>query len=260
VAHGRVNEVNSDTDMTRIRLLFRRLQRSGLLITGAGGGIAGALLAAALVPVAVPLIRSMWLVTIVVVLAAAVAALSVLVFRVRRLALHDSLTALANRARLHEEIHSAMSRARRKSGQFVLVSVDIDHFKQINDQLGHAAGDVVLCEVARRLQQSVRPGDLVGRLGGDEFLILSADIRTKAAAKRLRRRIQTSMDSPITIGKATRSVTLSVGLRWCSGFMNEERLLQEVDRSMYRAKKAKTPHRASGAFATSVGLADRESA
>jgi diguanylate cyclase (GGDEF)-like protein len=98
--------------------------------------------------------------------------------RVRHLAYHDPLTGLANRFSLHERLTQALGLARRNKKQLALMLLDLDHFKIINDTLGHPTGDQLLVQVAQRLAASVRQSDFVARLGGDEFVIMLPDIES----------------------------------------------------------------------------------
>jgi PAS domain S-box-containing protein len=96
--------------------------------------------------------------------------------KLKEMAFHDSLTGLANRSLLEEHIDRAIARARRSGELLAVHYIDLDGFKPVNDQYGHAAGDEVLCEVARRFNRCVRDGDVVARVGGDEFVVLQSGV------------------------------------------------------------------------------------
>ena len=120
-------------------------------------------------------------------------------------ALHDDLTGLANRALFNDRLDHALRRA---GGGLGLLFCDLDDFKDVNDRLGHAAGDEVLVEVARRLRECVRSGDTVARLGGDEFAILLDDA---ADTQRVADRVITAMLEPFSVGGTTLGISMSVG-------------------------------------------------
>ena len=149
-------------------------------------------------------------------------------------AFHDSLTTLANRALFRDRVEDTL-RVRRAEGVAVLF-LDLDHFKQVNDLLGHASGDLLLVQVAERLRRSVRPGDTVARLGGDEFAVLleGAD---DAVAVDVAKRITTELRSPFTVDGHEILVRGSLGLAIASSDVrNADRLLRNADLAMYRAK------------------------
>lgn len=152
------------------------------------------------------------------------------------LAHHDTLTGIANRRSFGEGIEAAMRRASSACAPLLLVMIDVDHFKQINDRHGHAAGDAVLQEVARRLQRSIRASDLLARLGGDEFVILCEDMPSRAAADTLARKIGAAMAAPIAHGEHMLQVTLSVGVALCRELHSADALMQLADQALYRAK------------------------
>jgi len=158
-----------------------------------------------------------------------------------QLALRDGLTGLLNRRAIHERAASEFARARRHRAPFAIAMIDIDHFKTVNDTYGHAAGDQVLVEVARRLAQSVRASDEVGRWGGEEFVVLMPETnRGEAviAGERLRSLVA-STPVPIT-GDISRTITVSVGLAAIYGSANAsldlDALIRHADEALYRAK------------------------
>ena len=129
-----------------------------------------------------------------------------------RLACHDALTGLANRARLVQRIGAALAGRVRAAGTVGLLCLDLDQFQNVNDSLGHAAGDQVLAQVADRLRGAVRDGDIVARLGGDEFVVIAEHLSGEGAAVDLAERILGALADPITVGGLDIVVTASIGI------------------------------------------------
>ncbi len=154
------------------------------------------------------------------------------------LAHYDPLTNLANRRYFTECAQAAFERAAITRAPMLLMLVDVDYFKEINDSHGHAAGDAVLREVARRLKSSVRKSDLVARLGGDEFVILCDDIDATYAAEGLVAKVVASMKPSVALDAARLNVTLSVGAALCRDPASLDMLLQKADEALYQAKEA----------------------
>ncbi len=156
----------------------------------------------------------------------------------RRLAMSasvDGLTGLWNRARIDQLFADEIARARRYESHFSVILIDIDHFKQVNDTHGHAVGDAVLRQFARLLRDSVRAVDQVGRLGGEEFLVIlpEADVRQAVAvATGLQRLIR---DCEF---KTVRHKTASFGITQYHGDASYQAMLDRADRALYRAKEA----------------------
>jgi diguanylate cyclase (GGDEF)-like protein len=148
----------------------------------------------------------------------------------------DPLTGLANRTGLALSAHQVLEQA----SAHALLLLDLDRFKPVNDQHGHAAGDAVLVEVARRLTQAVREGDTVARLGGDEFVILYGDAPNRAALEERAARLQTALRQPISIGaNQTVSIDSSIGVAMApQDGRTLEQLLLAADTAMYGAKDA----------------------
>jgi diguanylate cyclase (GGDEF)-like protein len=155
--------------------------------------------------------------------------------RTRHEAVHDPLTGLANRTLLRDRLEHALARSARERGATAVLFVDLDNFKQVNDTLGHAAGDAVLVETARRLQTAVRPGDTIARLGGDEFVAVCEDI-DEEAARAVGRRLQQAIRSPLTAGGVQHVLTASIGI--AIGDRDPDALIGEADLAAYRAKAA----------------------
>lgn len=158
--------------------------------------------------------------------------------RLRFLAYNDVLTGLSNRNHFIDQLKRHISYYRKNSGTVVLMFIDLDRFKQINDTLGHKAGDDLLCEVAGRLSSVVREQDLVGRWGGDEFvLMLSGDIDLEQASLRAKLLLDKTREPVLLSGKPI-SILCSIGIALSvDGDTNADRLLQHADLAMYKAKQ-----------------------
>ena len=155
-----------------------------------------------------------------------------------RAALHDPLTGLPNRAKVEEQLNAAVSRTRRRGGGCAVLFVDLDHFKTVNDVLGHAAGDDLLREVADRLRGLLRTGDLAARIGGDEFVLVCEDVEDAQALSAIASRVCERLVVPVDLGSRTIVVTASVGAARTDGALTPGELLRAADRAMYRAKAA----------------------
>lgn len=156
---------------------------------------------------------------------------------VHYLAHHDHLTGLANRTLLHERLRQAVARAQNHGQKAAVFLVDIDHFKQINDSLGHAGGDVLLATVGQRLLSSVRETDTVARMGGDEFVIVMPDVRSLGDVERCGEQIIRTASQPIEISGHPVALTLSIGISlFPEGGRTAEELLRTADIAMYQVK------------------------
>jgi diguanylate cyclase (GGDEF)-like protein len=156
-------------------------------------------------------------------------------------ATHDSLTGLPNRAQFVSLVDSALRRLRDGNmSQVAILFCDLDGFKEINDTLGHSAGDHLLITVAQRLQDCVREGDIVSRFGGDEFLVLSENLTEAEVADRLSGRIAKELQRPITLGstKATISASIGVAATTALGALTAEEIIRDADLAMYAAKRS----------------------
>ncbi|OLE97810.1 MAG: hypothetical protein AUG75_03760, partial [Cyanobacteria bacterium 13_1_20CM_4_61_6] len=154
-------------------------------------------------------------------------------------ALHDALTDLPNRAYLVERVAQAQARGRRDPDyRFAVLFIDSDKFKAVNDNLGHAAGDRLLTEIAGRLRTCLRPGDVVARLGGDEFAVLLEEIVGPADAQHAARRIQDALATPVSFEGGEIVATASIGVAVSEpGDRHSQDLLHDADLAMYHAKQ-----------------------
>ncbi len=151
------------------------------------------------------------------------------------LARHDALTGLANRSVLLEQLEDGLER----QAAMAIVFIDLDRFKPVNDLLGHESGDELLRVVADRLRQVVRPGDLVARVGGDEFVVLARGIDDRKAGQMLCDRIDGTLSMPYLLSEGPVRVTASVGLALADREATVTGLLADADLSMYEAKAAR---------------------
>ena len=160
--------------------------------------------------------------------------------RIAFLAHHDALTGLANRAALIQKIEEAAARRRRLEEPFTVLLLDLDRFKQVNDTLGHPAGDALLIEVATRLKSLLRETDVLARLGGDEFAVIQAgESDQRKAAKLLAERIIEMLRQPFEIDGGNISIGTSIGIAPAFEHGTEsEDLLKMADLALYRAKSS----------------------
>jgi diguanylate cyclase (GGDEF)-like protein/PAS domain S-box-containing protein len=157
--------------------------------------------------------------------------------KLARLALHDSLTDVPNRTLLSDRLDQAMMRAHRAGTSVAMLYIDLDRFKHINDSLGHAVGDQLLKSVAERLQTCVRSSDTVSRQGGDEFLVLLADVVQPHDAALCAEKIILALDAPLRIAGHDLRITASIGIATFPGdAADAETLLRNADFAMYQAK------------------------
>ena len=146
---------------------------------------------------------------------------------------HDELTKLANRSLFHERLADVINRAR----TVAVLSIDLDQFKVINDIMGHAAGDALLCNVARRLSNGHRQSDIVARLGGDEFAIMLNSATTREAAVNAAQRVIQMLSRPFEVGGQTVRIGASIGIAMCPGDgRNPDTLLRNADMALSAAK------------------------
>ena len=151
-------------------------------------------------------------------------------------AFHDSLTGLANRALFADRVGHALDRGLRRQNLFAVLFVDLDDFKTVNDSLGHAAGDELLVEIARRLEGCLRPEDTCARLGGDEFAVMIENIADPEGAIVVARRVLAAIAEPSKVLGSDVSVQASIGIAFGSGTQSASEILRSADLAMYRAK------------------------
>jgi diguanylate cyclase (GGDEF)-like protein len=158
--------------------------------------------------------------------------------RVEYLAYHDGLTGLPNRSMFSKLLAQSISEAGRYERRLAVAFLDLDRFKQINDTLGHEAGDQLLREVATRLKASVRDSDTVARLGGDEFVVLLPDLHEgKYAARVVAQKILSVIARPFTLIGQEFRVTASIGISaYPQDGLDEQTLTKHADIAMYQAK------------------------
>jgi diguanylate cyclase (GGDEF)-like protein/PAS domain S-box-containing protein len=149
----------------------------------------------------------------------------------------DHLTGLPNRRSYEERLAQAIARARRGATPLALAYLDVDHFKQVNDSLGHATGDAVLREFARRLAATVRSTDTVARLAGDEFVVVLEHVSSQLECERIAAKLLDAIRAPFVLDGRTLTVTSSIGIAW-SARPEQGALAHAADEGLYRAKHA----------------------
>jgi diguanylate cyclase (GGDEF)-like protein len=149
-------------------------------------------------------------------------------------ALHDALTGLPNRALFLDRLEHALARASRAGTDIAVLFLDLDRFKTVNDSLGHAAGDQLLCAVAERIASCMRTADTAARLGGDEFAVLLEDLASTREAVGVAERIIAALEAPVLVAGREVHVSASIGI--ATGDGDSEDLLRHADVAMYRAK------------------------
>jgi diguanylate cyclase (GGDEF)-like protein/PAS domain S-box-containing protein len=157
------------------------------------------------------------------------------------LALTDSLTGLSNRRAALDRLDQALARAHRHAQPVAVLYIDVDHFKSINDTHGHAAGDMVLVDLARRLRTLFRTEDTLARMGGDEFLVICEDLADVDAAHLLTERTRAELAQPYLIGEELLVVTASIGLALSDESATTQSLIALADTQMYAAKSSERP-------------------
>ncbi len=158
--------------------------------------------------------------------------------RIALLARTDGLTGLANRATFIERLYQTFAAARRGASRFAVLYIDLDHFKDVNDTLGHSAGDLLLISAAGHLKRNCRESDLVARLGGDEFAILQTEVSDVSGASALASKIHGVLGTPYQLGDSKLFLSASIGI---SLFTDEtagpDEMLAKADLALYRAKE-----------------------
>ncbi|WP_407156675.1 putative bifunctional diguanylate cyclase/phosphodiesterase [Bradyrhizobium sp. STM 3557] len=156
--------------------------------------------------------------------------------RISHLARYDELTALPNRVSFRDEIERLLTRPQPDGELSALLFVDLDQFKQVNDTLGHPCGDQLLCAVADRLREMLRPEDFVARFGGDEFVVFQRGIRSNDDAATLARRIVDRLSERYKIDNHLVEIGASVGIALTAPGISADTLLKNADMALYRAK------------------------
>ena len=159
--------------------------------------------------------------------------------RLDRLARFDTLTGLPNRAEVIGRLESALEQPRSPGSDLGMLFCDVDHFKTINDTLGHAAGDVVLATLAARISESIRQGDTVGRIGGDEMVVLLPGVHSVDEAARIAEKIRCRAAEPIHHDGRTIQATLSIGATVSVRGESATTVTARADEAMYQAKQAR---------------------
>ena len=157
--------------------------------------------------------------------------------RLRHMAEHDALTNLPNRTLLNDRLQMALERSSRFRSVIAVMMIDLDRFKEVNDSLGHMAGDQLLCWVAERLISLVRKTDTVARIGGDEFIVLLQDLHRREEAEPVASKIVAALSAPFEPGNRQVSISVSVGVcTYPEEGVHADDLLQNADVAMYQAK------------------------
>ncbi|MDD5248149.1 MAG: PAS domain S-box protein [Rhodocyclaceae bacterium] len=157
--------------------------------------------------------------------------------RLEHLAHHDALTDLPNRSLFRDRLQQAMKKSRRDGQSLALLFIDLDRFKEVNDFLGHVAGDQVLVEAAQRIAAHVRSSDTVARLGGDEFTVVLQGVENREAVERVAREVVEALAAPYVIDMETANVSASIGIAmFPSDAEDMETLTRVADQAMYHAK------------------------
>jgi diguanylate cyclase (GGDEF)-like protein/PAS domain S-box-containing protein len=158
--------------------------------------------------------------------------------RLAHQATHDPLTGLPNRTLLLDRLGAAIARARRNSRRIAVLFLDLDHFKVVNDSLGHGLGDRLLVAIANRLRTALRPSDTIARFGGDEFVVLCEDLVNLDDATAIADRVNTAISGPFVVDDAEVFVGVSIGIAYPDDpDADPETLIRDADAAMYQAKQ-----------------------
>jgi diguanylate cyclase (GGDEF)-like protein/PAS domain S-box-containing protein len=158
--------------------------------------------------------------------------------RIQHLAYFDALTELPNRALFHDRLQQAVALAKRQDRLLAVHFIDLDHFKAVNDSLGHSQGDALLRTVAERLRRSTRASDTVARIAGDEFALVQTDLARAEVAATLAGRLLAVLSEPLVLSGQTIHPTASIGIAiYPQDDASGAQLLQNADRAMYLAKQ-----------------------
>lgn len=158
---------------------------------------------------------------------------------IRQMAYHDHLTGLPNRPLFYDRLKQSLALAHRNRKQMALLILDLDHFKPINDELGHEYGDQALIEVSKRLLESVRKTDTVSRIGGDEFSIILNNIDSEEAAGKMAGKVIAAIGQPLPLQEFKYTLGISIGIYLTSRNEDDiETAVRRADDAMYSAKKS----------------------
>jgi diguanylate cyclase (GGDEF)-like protein len=159
--------------------------------------------------------------------------------KLREMAYHDHLTGLPNRALFYDRLQQGLAHARRSQKLMGVLMLDLDHFKSINDKLGHEWGDQALIEVGKRLLQCVRATDTAARLGGDEFSIILVDVNSEEAACKMAEKVIAAIKQPLSLKASQYTLGVSIGICLASSpdDADVDSLMSKADLAMYQAKK-----------------------
>jgi diguanylate cyclase (GGDEF)-like protein/PAS domain S-box-containing protein len=156
--------------------------------------------------------------------------------QIRHDSLHDQLTGLPNRTLFLDRVGHALARSGRHPQPLAVFFVDLDHFKLVNDSLGHEAGDELLRLVGPRFESAIRPSDTLARLGGDEFAVLCEQLPSEASAIRIANQLMSALEEPVVLNGHGHSVSASIGIALATTGSSASDLLRDSDAAMYRAK------------------------
>ena len=148
----------------------------------------------------------------------------------------DPLTSCLNRVTTLELLTTTLAKQANSAAPTAIMFVDLNEFKQVNDQLGHAAGDRVLEIAARRLDATLRDGDRVGRIGGDEFLVICPNVENRAVGLDIGERLARTLTADINIGSAIVELRASIGVAWTDELLDADAFVAQADIAMYEAK------------------------
>src|SRR5205823_6202396 len=152
--------------------------------------------------------------------------------------LHDALTDLPNRHQFVDRLQKALAQPAPSGKGIAVLFIDMDGFKEVNDTLGHRAGDQLLVALAARLREAVRPWDVVARFAGDEFLVLGRELASPSDATRLARRLMSSLRHPYALSGRRITLTASLGVAYTNGErVSPDELVHRADTAMYTAKQ-----------------------
>ncbi|MCD6486544.1 MAG: diguanylate cyclase [Syntrophobacterales bacterium] len=157
----------------------------------------------------------------------------------RQSALHDELTGVPNRRLFYAQLKNTMNLAKRNNQRFAILYLDLDDFKEVNDEMGHAAGDILLEKTAKRMSGCLRKSDILARMGGDEFAVILPEAKEDKDITIVTRKILNEVDSDFKIHGQIVSIGVSIGVSiFREGDVNVEELIRQADEAMYSAKKA----------------------